>query len=165
MRSIGNDIKSTNVDSSSSITQTHIDEAGSASDIRAAALIASQATYELGLRVTAKAAADAAQTIEINNTLHSADTANQSKQISWFPTTASYEIKGYSLPNFGILWQYTAGAWGGTNTPFNGLPQTGMNSLLTIQNNNDSLYLFYDTGIVYTIDLSTQQVVSSAPYG
>ena len=58
MRSIGNDIKSTNVNSSSSITQTHIDEAGSASDSRAAALIASQATYELGLRVTAKTAAD-----------------------------------------------------------------------------------------------------------
>ena len=68
MRSIGNDAKSTNVDSSSSITQTHIDEAGAASDSRAAALVASQATYELGLRVTAKAAADAAQTIEINNT-------------------------------------------------------------------------------------------------
>jgi hypothetical protein len=25
--------------------------------------------------------------------------------------------------------------------------------------------LFYDTGIVYTIDLSTQSVISSAPYG
>ena len=74
MRSIGNDIKSTNVDSSSSITQTHIDEAGAASDSRAAVLIAPQATYELGLRVTAKAAADAAQTIEINDTTTTAIT-------------------------------------------------------------------------------------------
>ena len=82
MRSIGNDIKSTNVDSSSSITQTHIDEAGSASDIRAAALVATQATYELGLRVTAKAEADAAQTIEINNKTTAAITTAHSEIVA-----------------------------------------------------------------------------------
>jgi hypothetical protein len=101
-----------------------------------------------------------------STTIHSGDTANQSKTISIRPPSGvNNELIGYTLPNFGVLWSYATGSWGGNNTPFNGLPQTGMNSLLTIQNNNDSLYLFYDTGIVYTINITTQAVVSSAPYG
>ena len=119
----------------------------------------------LQIRFTSATASGVDFKTTTNTTLHSGETANQSKQISIVPSTQPYEIKGYSLPNFGILWQYAAGAWGGTNTPFNGLPQTGMNSVLTIQNNNDSVYLFYDTGIVYTLNITTQQVVSSAPYG
>jgi hypothetical protein len=34
-----------------------------------------------------------------------------------------------------------------------------------IPSNNNQVLVFYDTGIVYTIDLTTQAVVSSAPYG
>ena len=119
----------------------------------------------LQIRFTSATASGVDFKTTTSTTLHSGETANQSKLISIKPSTEQYEIKGYSLPNFGVLWQYATGAWGGSNTPFNGLPQTGMNSVLAIQNNNDSIYLFYDTGTVYTIDLSTQTVVSSAPYG
>lgn len=72
-----------------------------------------------------------------------------------------------SLPQSGwaVDHLYTIGNWGGTATPYNGLPQTQHRSMNRIQSNNTQINVFYDTGIVYTIDLTTQQVVSSAPYG
>ena len=69
------------------------------------------------------------------------------------------------LSGFAIDHLYTTGNWGGTTTPYNGLPQTLHRSMALIPGNNNQVLVFYDTGIVYTIDLSTQVVVSSAPYG
>jgi len=66
---------------------------------------------------------------------------------------------------FAIDHLYTTGNWGGTTTPYNGLPQTQHRSMALIPGNNNQVLVFYDTGIVYTIDLSAQTVVSSAPYG
>ena len=72
-----------------------------------------------------------------------------------------------SLPQSGwaVDHLYTIGNWGGTATPYNGLPQTQYRSMNRIQGNNTQINVFYDTGIVYTIDLSAQTVVSSAAYG
>ena len=69
------------------------------------------------------------------------------------------------LSGFAIDHLYNTGLWGGTTTPYNGLPQTLHRSMALIPGNNNQVLVFYDTGIVYTIDLSTQVVVSSAPYG
>ena len=69
------------------------------------------------------------------------------------------------LSGFAIDHLYTTGNWGGTTTPYNGLPQTLHRSMALIPGNNNQVLVFYDTGIVYTIDLSAQTVVSSAPYG
>lgn len=97
-----------------------------------------------------------------SDALHDAKTSNASYAISIKPS--SLVVK---LPNNGwaIDHEYNQGSWGGTTTPYNGLPQTQHRSLNMIPSNNNQVLVFYDTGIVYTIDLSTQLTVSSAPYG
>jgi len=71
------------------------------------------------------------------------------------------------LPQSGFAMDhaYTTGLWGGTTTPYTGLPQTGHRSMAMITGFNSMVNVFYDTGIVYTIDLSSQTVVASAQYG
>ena len=94
--------------------------------------------------------------------IHNAATANTSFAIGISPT-----ILQVRLPNNGWATdhQYNQGSWGGTTAYYTGLPQTQHRSINMIPSNNNQVLVFYDTGIVYTIDLSTQQVVSSAPYG
>ena len=101
-------------------------------------------------------------TITTKTSLHDAQTANGSYAIAISPTELVVK-----LPNSGwaIDHQYNQGSWGGTTTPYNGLPQTQHRSLNMVIGFNSMVNVFYDTGIVYTIDLSTQAVVASAPYG
>ena len=97
-----------------------------------------------------------------SDNLHDATTPNTSYAIGISPTQLWVR-----LPNNGWATdhQYNQGSWGGTTTPYNGLPQTGHRSMNMIIGFNAMVNVFYDTGIVYTIDLSNQTVVSSAPYG
>jgi hypothetical protein len=60
---------------------------------------------------------------------------------------------------------YTAGQWGLTATPYNGLPRTGIQSVSRIQSDGLQLYIFYNTGVLYTVNLETKTVTSSQPYG
>ncbi len=94
--------------------------------------------------------------------IHNAATANTSFSIGISTTSLSV-----FLPNNGwaLDHQYNQGSWGGTTAYYTGLPQTQHRSMNMIPSNNNQVLVFYDTGIVYTIDLSTQAVVSSAPYG
>ena len=73
-----------------------------------------------------------------------------------------------SLPqsNWAVDHLYNQGSWGGGATAYyTGLPQTQHRSMNMIPSNNNQVLVFYDTGIVYTIDISNRVVVSSAPYG
>ena len=101
-------------------------------------------------------------TYTTSDKLHDATTPNTSYAIGISPTQMLVR-----LPNNGWATdhQYNQGSWGGANTPYNGLPQTGHRSMNMIIGFNAMVNVFYDTGIVYTIDLSNQTVVSSAPYG
>jgi hypothetical protein len=97
-----------------------------------------------------------------SDALHDAKTSNTSYSISIKPSSLVVKLphNGWAIDH-----QYNQGSWGGTTTPYNGLPQTQHRSMNMIPNNNNQVLVFYDTGIVYTIDLSTQLVVASAPYG
>jgi hypothetical protein len=65
MRSIGNDVKSTNVDSSSSITQTHLDDLDKSRDTHQAAAITAESTARTTAIITAVATETAARTTAI----------------------------------------------------------------------------------------------------
>jgi len=97
-----------------------------------------------------------------DNNKHDARTANSSYAIAISSTQMIVR-----LPNNGWATdhQFNQGSWGGTTTPYTGLPQTGHRSINMIPGNNNQILVFYDTGLVYTIDLSSQTVVSSAQYG
>ena len=101
-------------------------------------------------------------TTTTKTSIHDAQTANGSFAIAISPTELVVK-----LPNSGwaIDHQYNQGSWGGTTTPYNGLPQTQHRSLNMVIGFNSMVNVFYDTGIVYTIDLASQAVVASAPYG
>ena len=97
-----------------------------------------------------------------DNNKHDARTANSSYAIA---ISSIQMIVRLPLNGWATDHQYNQGSWGGTTTPYTGLPQTGHRSINMIPSNNNQILVFYDTGIVYTIDLSSQTVVSSAPYG
>jgi hypothetical protein len=94
--------------------------------------------------------------------LHDAATYNFSYAVSI--STSKFMVESPS-PKWVIDHEYKQGQWGGTTGNYNGLPQTGHVSMAMIPNNNTQVMVFYRTGMVYTIDLSNQTVVSSVPYG
>ena len=69
MRSIGNDVKSTNVDSSSSITQTHLDDLDKSRDTHQAAAIATESTARNTAIITAIATETSARNTAIATVL------------------------------------------------------------------------------------------------
>jgi len=97
-----------------------------------------------------------------SDNIHDATTANTSYAIGISPTQmwVKLPLNGWATDH-----QYNQGSWGGTTAYYTGLPQTQHRSMNMIPSNNNQILVFYDTGIVYTIDLSAQTVVSSAPYG
>jgi len=97
-----------------------------------------------------------------DDNIHDARTANSSYAIAISPIQMIVRLP---LNGWATDHQYNQGSWGGTTTPYTGLPQTGHRSINMITGFNSMVNVFYDTGIVYTIDLSSQTVVSSAPYG
>lgn len=75
MRSIGNDIKSTNVDSSSSITQTHLDDLDKSRDTHQAAAIAAEGAARNTAIITAVATETAARNTAVATAVASETTA------------------------------------------------------------------------------------------
>ena len=115
------------------------------------------------IRYTNSTTASGGQTSTPSDVDQQAATANNSYSV----LINSVNTFAVQLPQsgFAIDHAYTTGLWGGTTTPYTGLPQTGHRSMAMITGFNSMVNVFYDTGIVYTIDLSSQTVVASAPYG
>lgn len=115
------------------------------------------------MRYTNSTTASGGQVSSPSDVEQQAATANNSYSV----LINSVNTFAVQLPQsgFAIDHAYTTGNWGGTTTPYTGLPQTGHRSMAMLIGFNGMVQVFYDTGIVYTIDLSSQTVVASAPYG